>query len=119
MFAKNFMHFVPKPQSKLMVNVFCTISKPYEKSSHVQWISADRCSVNSSRFFHNNSPRLYKVQGVGDKLKPAKGIQENISALQIKKRPLRKKKIVLDDDETPPPGVSFKNLTSDSCFLVC
>lgn len=38
-------------------------------------------------------------------LSTGKGIQENISALQMKKRPLRKKRAITEDDEVPLPGV--------------
>lgn len=40
------------------------------------------------------------------RLNSVKGIQENISALHMKKRPLRKKRSVTEDEETALPGVS-------------
>lgn len=47
-----------------------------------------------------NSLNIFK-----SKLSSMKGIHENISALQMKKRPIRKKRTALEDDEPKPPGV--------------
>lgn len=98
---------MPPQKSKLIVNVLCTISRTYEKSSHIQWTAANKNIVNNNKFFHSAPLLFYAPNLNAQQLNTSQGIQENISALQIKKRSLRKRKIFLDDDETPPPGVNL------------
>ena len=58
------------------------------------------CKVDCRNLFHYGPQFSTDKKGSG-----SKGIQENISSLQMKKRPLRKKKSFTDEEDVSPPGV--------------
>lgn len=106
------------PRMGLIANVkrfhtFYTSFKMLEKNS---------LSI-SGRFFNNDTSKFYCNQPLpglksrrniftynSARLYGVKGIQENISALHMKKRPLRKKRSVAEDEESSMPG--FWNVKS-------
>lgn len=57
-------------------------------------------NVDYQNLFHSD-PQF----SIPKKASGSKGIQENISSLQMKKRPLRKKKSFFDEEDIPAPGV--------------
>ncbi|XP_058789333.1 required for meiotic nuclear division protein 1 homolog [Phymastichus coffea] len=69
-----------------------------EKLSHTKVILS-KMKIKDKKSIFKESPILFNKD-----LNTGKGIQENISALQMKKRPLRKKRSITEDDEIPIPG---------------
>lgn len=66
-------------------------------------VQTDTCT-NHKRFFHNSVIRPQKNQ-----LKESGTAIENISALQIKNRPSRRNRTIINNDKIPKPNVSLCN----------
>ena len=91
--------------SKLTANyglsVFNNLSKAVYKINPVYTLILNKSIDQQLHFFHNES----KSQGEKSNItNPAKNVQEKIAPLQMKKRPIRRKKI-LDGEEKRTPGV--------------
>ncbi|XP_008203478.1 required for meiotic nuclear division protein 1 homolog [Nasonia vitripennis] len=91
--------FLTKSNATFSISILRNLSITFDKPSKIQRIFSQKNAKKANSLFSNASTMLLEK-----KLNAVKGIQENISALQMKKRPLRKKKTVTDEDETTMPG---------------
>ena len=85
--------------AKFMSNIVYKLSTAVTNHSQFQCILLNK---NDDNKLISKKLHLYANQ----KYNAIQGIQENISAFQMKKRPLRRKKIIIDDEEAHLPGVS-------------
>ncbi|OXU26481.1 hypothetical protein TSAR_003607 [Trichomalopsis sarcophagae] len=91
--------FLTKSNATFSISILRNLSITFDKPSKIQRIFSHKNAKKANPLFSNASTMLLEK-----KLNAVKGIQENISALQMKKRPLRKKKTVTDEDEATMPG---------------
>lgn len=89
-----------KSNATFSISILRNLSITFDKPGKIQRILSHKTSKKVNPLISNASTML-----LDKKLNALRGIQENISSLQMKKRPLRKKKAISDEDETTMPGV--------------
>ncbi|XP_015592886.1 required for meiotic nuclear division protein 1 homolog isoform X2 [Cephus cinctus] len=98
---------IPKAFTFANLNVFSSIGTVVINSPKNVMYSTNRSFGNGLQFPYNTlSQNRLQIHYINQMrmLSGMKGIQENISVLQMKKRPLRKKRPVVEDEERPLPG---------------
>ncbi|XP_014208628.1 required for meiotic nuclear division protein 1 homolog [Copidosoma floridanum] len=94
--VKVLRYFVTAQSTVSALSVLCKFS---ENSNVQKILTVGYSAHNYNKFFHTDS-HLRTIE----KISAVKGTKENFSALQMKKRPLRKKRTPAENDEALVPG---------------